>query len=84
MLPVKLEEAVDYLLEIKRRSDETGRGEHIPAITEFIRSELESQRKILSSMMKDTSKTWTRLNDVFQALILGVSSDDIAERRTKQ
>ncbi len=80
MLPAKLEEAVDHLLEIKRRTDESGRGEHIPAITEFIENELENQREILTSMVRDGSRSSEPLNEVFRSLILGVSSDDIVEK----
>ena len=80
MLPTELGDAVDRLLTIKRKTDESARGPHMPEITGFIQEELENQRKTLSSLAVIRAKDWMLLNEVYRTLVLRVSSDDIAER----
>jgi predicted nucleotidyltransferase len=69
-LPQVLRNAIMELLEIKKQSDEKDRGIQIPAIRDFISSELVRQKEYLEQIPDDRNRNWDKLNEVFIQTII--------------
>lgn len=69
-LPEDLRQAIDELLEAKKRTTEAEENPQMPIIREFIERETARQKQIADDHEDDHNKDWTALNKVF-AEILG-------------
>lgn len=70
-LPDSLRNGIDELLKIKKVTDEKDLNPHIPVVYEFIRNELEIQKKHAETLADDHNKDWHMLNTVFTNIVNG-------------
>ena len=63
------QEAIDRLLEVKKRTTEAEQLPHIPEIQSFIRDELPRQKAIGAAMPDDRNRDWTALNRFFMEIV---------------
>lgn len=68
-LPTELRSALDELLEIKKRTTEKEENPQIPAIREFIETELVKQKEIGDGLPNDHNKDLEPLNEVFREIL---------------
>lgn len=68
-LPEDLRQAIDKLLEAKKRTTEAEENPQIPVIREFIESETARQKQIADDLEDDHNKDWTALNRLFAEII---------------
>lgn len=69
-VPEDLRQAIDELLEAKKKTTETEENPQMPVIREFIVNETARQKQIADDLEDDHNKDWTALNKLF-AEILG-------------
>lgn len=65
----ELRNAIEELLAIKKHTTEKKESPHIPAIIDFIESELIRQKEISANMPDDHNKDWGALNRIFAEII---------------
>ncbi len=70
-MPSKLREAINELLEIKKRTTEKDENPQIPEIRDFIESELARQKAIADELPDDRDRNLDALNRVFAEVIKG-------------
>ena len=68
-LSVELRQAIDELLEIKKKTTEGEEKPHMPVIRDFIMSETERQKEIADNLADDHNKDWMALNRLFMEII---------------
>ena len=68
-LPGELRQAIDELLEAKKRTTESDENPQMPVIREFIASETERQKQIADDLEDDHNRDWTALNRLFSDVI---------------
>lgn len=68
-MPQELRNAIEELLAIKKHTMEKKESPHIPAIIDFIESELIRQKEISANMPDDHNKDWGALNRIFAEII---------------
>ena len=82
--PKELHRPIASLLEIKRRTEELGLGEPVPAIGAFINAELERHGHAFSGPGRpdilSRQAVFDELNAVFRAALSGVSSSSAADK----
>ncbi|MCH1951869.1 nucleotidyltransferase domain-containing protein [Enterocloster sp. OA13] len=64
-MPGDLRAGIEELLEIKKRSGESEKGQRIPVIQDFIEQELKRQKAAASVLADDRMNGWEELNHVF-------------------
>ncbi len=64
-LPENLRQAIDELLEVKKRTTEGEENWQMPVIREFIESETVRLKKIAYTLKDDHNKDFTALNRIF-------------------
>lgn len=64
-LPEELRQAIDELLEVKKRTTERKENPQMPVIREFIESETARQKEIADNLVDDHNKDLTLLNRIF-------------------
>ena len=69
-LPEELRQAIDELLEAKKRTTEGEENPQMPVIRDFIVSETERQKQIADDLEDDHNKDWTALNRLFAEIIM--------------
>ena len=65
-----LKDAIDELVEIKKRTTEKELNPQMPVIRAFIEEELVKQKEIADTLADDHNKDWTALNELFRELVL--------------
>lgn len=70
-LPDDLRQAIDELLEVKKRTTEGEENPQMPVIREFIESETARQKEIADNLDDDHNRDWTVLNSIFSEIITG-------------
>lgn len=70
-LPDALRQAIDELLEVKKRTTEGEENPQMPVIREFIESETARQKEIADNLDDDHNRDWTVLNSIFSEIITG-------------
>lgn len=70
-LPDSLKNGIDELLKIKKVTDEKDFNPQIPVVYEFIKNELEIQKKHAETTTDDHNKDWHILNTVFTNIVNG-------------
>lgn len=65
-LTPELRKAIDELLEIKKQTTEKDESPQMPAIKNFIETELIRQKEIADSMADDRNRDWSALNLLFR------------------
>lgn len=70
-MPQRLKDAIDELLEIKKKTTEGEENPHMPVIRSFIEEETARQKEIADALPDDHNKDWTALNTVFREVISG-------------
>lgn len=68
-LPEELRQAIDELLEVKKRTVEGEDNPQMPVIREFIETETARQKEIADSLEDDHNKDYTALNRIFRDTI---------------
>lgn len=68
-MPQELRNAIDDLLEIKRKTTEGEENPHMPVIKTFIETETARQKEIAEILPDDQNKDWTELNRIFRETI---------------
>ena len=68
-LPEDLRQAIDELLEIKKKTTEGEENPHMPVIRDFIMVETERQKEIADNLADDHNKDWMVLNKLFAEII---------------
>lgn len=68
-LPKDLRQAIDELLEVKKRTAESEENPHMPVIIQFIKSEIARQKEIADNLEDDRNRDWTALNRIFSEII---------------
>ena len=68
-LPDVLRQAIDELLEVKKRATEGEENPQMPVIREFIESETARQKEIADNLDDDHNRDWTVLNSIFSEVI---------------
>lgn len=68
-LPEELRQAIDELLEVKKRTVEGEKNPQMPVIREFVEMETERQKKIADNLEDDHNKDLTALNRIFVDII---------------
>ena len=68
-LPEDLRQAIDELLEIKKKTTEGEENPHMPVIRDFIMVETERQKEIADNLADDHNKDWMALNKLFAEII---------------
>ena len=68
-LPEDLRQAIDELLEIKKKTTEGEENPHMPVIRDFIMVETERQKEIADSLADDHNKDWMARNKLFAEII---------------
>ena len=68
-LPDDLRQAIDELLEVKKRTTEGEENPQMPVIREFIESETARQKEIADNLDDDHNRDWTVLNSIFAEII---------------
>lgn len=61
----EIRQSLDYLLEIKKKSPESGSGRRIEVLNHFIESEINHYKEILDHMEDDRKEEWLPLNSIF-------------------
>lgn len=69
VLPVALKPVVDNLLERKKYADEAELIDHIPALDDFLSSEIQRLHGVLHGMENRLIIDYDRLNDIFRTLL---------------
>ena len=69
-LPEELRQAIDELLEAKKRTTEGEENPQMPVIIEFIERETARQKQIADDLEDDHNKDWTALNRLFAEIIM--------------
>lgn len=69
-LSEELRQAIDELLEAKKRTTEGEENPQMPVIRDFIVSETERQKQIADDLEDDHNKDWTALNRLFAEIIM--------------
>ena len=69
-LPEELRQAIDELLEAKKRTTEGEENPQMPVIRDFIVRETERQKQIADDLEDDHNKDWTALNRLFAEIIM--------------
>ncbi len=69
-LPEALRQAIDELLEAKKRTTEGEENPQMPVIRDFIVRETERQKQIADDLKDDHNKDWTALNRLFAEIII--------------
>lgn len=64
-LPDELRRGIDDLLAAKKVTDEKDLNSHIPVIMDFIKSEVNEQKRLVDEMEDDRRRDWDTLNDIF-------------------
>lgn len=64
-----LKKGIEYLLEVKKVTNEKEQNPHIPVIRRFIETEVVKQKTIADNMADDHNKDWSALNDIFLKVI---------------
>lgn len=64
-LPDELRHGIDDLLAAKKVTDEKDLNSHIPVIMDFIKSEVNEQKRLVDEMEDDRRRDWDTLNDIF-------------------
>ena len=67
-MPPELRNGIEELLELKKKTTEKEENPQIPAIREFIESEVARQKEIADSLPDDHNRDWTALNRLFVGL----------------
>jgi len=70
-LPEDLRQAIDELLEVKKRTTEEEKNPQMPVIRDFIESETARQKEIADNLEDDHNRDWTALNRIFSEIITG-------------
>lgn len=70
-IPVDLRQAINELLEVKKRTTEGEENPQMPVIREFIQSETARQKEIADNMEDDHNRDWSALNSIFLEIING-------------
>lgn len=68
-IPVDLRQAINELLEVKKRTTEGEENPQMPVIREFIQSETARQKEIADNLEGDHNKDWSALNSIFLEII---------------
>lgn len=68
-LSTDLREGIDYLLELKKVTDEKDLNPQIPIIYNFIKQELEIQKNKANTRKDDHNKDWDTLNELFWQIL---------------
>ena len=68
-LPEELRQAIDELLEAKKRTTEGEENPQMPVIRDYIVRETERQKQIAGDLEDDHNKDWTALNRLFAEII---------------
>ena len=68
-LPETFRSALDELLEIKKRTTEKELNPQMPAIREFIETELKKQKEIGDGLPNDHKKDLGSLNEIFREIL---------------
>lgn len=68
-IPVDLRQAINELLEVKKRTTEGEENPQMPVIREFIQSETARQKEIADNLEDDHNKDWSALNSIFLEII---------------
>ncbi len=68
-LTEELRKGIDHLLEIKKVTEEQELNPQIPVIYEFIRKEIDVQKKKADILEDDHNRDWEKLNQVFYAIV---------------
>lgn len=68
-LPEELRQAIDELLEVKKRTVEGEKNPQMPVIREFVEMETERQKEIADNLEDDHNKDLTALNRIFVDII---------------
>lgn len=71
-LPEELRQAIDELLEVKKRTVEGEKNPQMPVIREFVEMETERQKEIADNLEDDHNKDLTALNRIFVDIITDV------------
>lgn len=64
-IPANLRQAIDELLDVKKRTTESEENPQLPVIREFIESETARQKEIADHLEDDHNRDWTALNSIF-------------------
>ncbi len=64
-----MRQAIDELLEIKKRTTEKEEMPQIPAIKKLIETELVRQKEFADNTVDDHNKDWTLLNNLFEEIL---------------
>lgn len=70
-IPAGLRQAIDELLEVKKRTKEGEENPQLPVIREFIEAETARQKEIADCLEDDHNRDWTALNGIFLEIING-------------
>lgn len=68
-IPVDLRQAINELLEVKKRTTEGEENPQMPVIREFIQSETARQKEIADNLEDDHNRDWSALNSIFLEII---------------
>lgn len=68
-IPVDLRQAINELIEVKKRTTEGEENPQMPVIREFIQSEAARQKEIADSLEDDHNRDWSALNSIFLEII---------------
>lgn len=68
-IPMALRQAIDELLEVKKRTTEGEENPQMPVIRAFIESETARQKEIADDLEDDHNRDWTALNNIFIEII---------------
>lgn len=79
-MPADLRQAIDELLEVKKRTTECEENPQLPVIREFIKSETARQKEIADHLENDHNRDWTALNGIFLEIINGEHNKLYAEK----
>ena len=68
-MPKDLRSGIEELLEKKKVTEEKDKNPQIPAVQEFICSELKRQKNLLANMADDRKNEWDILNEIFMEML---------------
>ena len=68
-LDIELRDAINVLLEIKKRTTEKEEKPQMPVILSFIETEIQKQKEIADSLEDDHNKDWSALDRIFADVI---------------
>jgi predicted nucleotidyltransferase len=72
-LPSELRNAIDELLEIKKKTTEKEENPQLPVIRQFIEAEVNRQKEIADNLTDDHNHDWTALNELFKEIVVKTS-----------